>query len=158
MPDWISHILLGLIICEIFNVRKKSLVLVGAVLPDVILKLYTVSVILPINLESFYWILYPLHTIAGIFLFGILIAGLFRYDRKKTFLFILAGALSHIMLDLTTKPLEYNIQALVLFPFSWKAHDLGLFYSEQYWIIALILFLAYAITLFIKRYSKTCPT
>jgi len=151
MPDWISHILLGLIIAEISNTNKKSLVVLGSILPDIVLKTYTISLLTPIPLNFLFWFFYPLHTVAGIILLSLLITQLFKYDPKKAFMLIFAGALSHILLDMTTKPMVYNIQGLLLFPFSWKAYSLGLFYSEQYWIVAIILLFAYIITKYLLR-------
>jgi len=152
MPDWISHLLLGWVISELFNVRKKSLVLLGSILPDIIIKAYTLSVFVPIRFDGFYWILYPLHTVAGVFLLSILASSLFVYSKKNAFICILVGALSHLILDLTTKPLLYNIQGLVLFPLSWKAYNnLGILYSNQYWIAAIALFFAYITTVCLTK-------
>lgn len=145
MPDWISHILLGLIIAEILNARKKSLVVLGSVLPDIILKFYTISVIIPVDVNSFFWLFYPLHTIIGVIIFSFIITIFFKYDTKKTFLLLAIGAVSHILLDVTTKSMVYNIQSLLLFPFSWKAYNFGLIYTEQYWIAMIVLFFSYII-------------
>ena len=146
MPDWVSHILLGLIIAEILNVDKKSLVVLGSILPDIVLKAYTLSILAPMPLTFLFWFFYPLHTIAGIILFSLLVSLLFKYNQKKTFLLIFIGALSHIFIDMATKPMEYNIQGMLFFPFSWKAYSFGLFYSEQYWVVALILLVVYITT------------
>jgi len=145
MPDWISHILLGLIIAELLNVKKKSLIVLGSILPDIILKTYTLALLTPVPLNFMFWFFYPLHTIAGVLLFSFLLTLIFQYDAKKTFLLVSIGAVFHILLDMTTKPILYNIQGLLLFPFSWQAYSIGLFYSEQYWIVLLILLGIYLI-------------
>ena len=151
MPDWISHILLGLIIAEIFKIKKKSLVVLGSILPDIILKAYTLSLLTPIPLNFMFWFFYPLHTIAGALLLSFIIAIFFQYEAKKTFFLIFIGALFHILLDMTTKPILYNIQGLLFFPFSWKAYDIGIFYSEQYWLVLIMLAVAYSIIKIIKQ-------
>src|SRR3989344_5938182 len=43
MPDWISHILIALIIVELFNLKLKSLVLLGSILPDFFFKISTLG-------------------------------------------------------------------------------------------------------------------
>lgn len=145
MPDWISHILLGLIIAEVFNVRKKSLVVLGSILPDIILKAYALSIIIPMKINFLFWFFYPLHTIAGITILSFLLTMAFKYDIKKTFGLIFIGAASHILLDGTTRFMLYNIQGLFLFPFSWKSYGIGIFYPEQYWIAMVLLFGVYAV-------------
>ena len=145
MPDWISHILLGLIIAEVFNIRKKSLVVLGSILPDIILKIYALSIIIPMKINFLFWFLYPLHTIAGITILSFLLTIAFKYDAKKTFGLIFIGAVFHILLDGTTKFMLYNIQGLFLFPFSWKYYGIGIFYPEQYWIVMVLLFGIYVI-------------
>ncbi len=151
MPDWVTHILLGLIIAEILNVNKKSLVVLGSILPDIVLKAYTISLLTPIPLDFLFWFFYPLHTVAGVILFSFLVACLFRHSFKKSFMLIFIGALFHILLDMTTKPMEYNIQGMLLFPFSWNAYSFGVFYSEQYWLVALIMLAAYALIRYALR-------
>jgi len=83
MPDWMSHLIIGLILAELFNVRKKSLVVLGAFMPDLIAKLDLV--LFYFNIKTFASFSY-FHTPLMCFLISILIAPLFRYDRlNKSF-------------------------------------------------------------------------
>ena len=103
MPDWISHILLALIICEIFNIRKKSLVILGSLLPDVLFKIQLIGNIIDIPQYEIYWLLAPLHTPIGCLLATFLIIFLFKYPKKKTFLLVTFGWISHLLIDMVTK-------------------------------------------------------
>lgn len=49
MPDWLSHILIGLIAAEVFNIDKKGLVTLGSLLPDFAVKVYLLSFFFPVN-------------------------------------------------------------------------------------------------------------
>ena len=42
MPDLMSHLLIGLILAELLNTKKKSLVVLGALMPDLISKIHLV--------------------------------------------------------------------------------------------------------------------
>ena len=50
MPDLMSHLLIGLIIAELFNVKKKSLVLLGTLVPDLLPKINMIYI--KLNLHS----------------------------------------------------------------------------------------------------------
>ena len=56
MPDWLSHIIIGLIFAELFNINKKGLVVLGSLLPDFIVK---------INLPPFLFFLMTLPRVIG---------------------------------------------------------------------------------------------
>jgi len=55
MPDWISHILIALIIVELFNLKLKSLVLLGSILPDFFFKISTLGLFFNIPTTDIYW-------------------------------------------------------------------------------------------------------
>lgn len=142
MPDWMSHILIGLILCEIFNIRKKSLVLLGALMPDLISKFFLLSFYsgfsFGIGLDSF-------HTPIVTFLLAVFIAPLFRYDRLKTTLLITLGLATHFLSDLTIRHFTSGMR--LLFPLSMVPHRLDWIWPEQ---SIYVLIATFAVYYFIK--------
>ena len=149
MPDWLSHILLALIICEIFKIKKKSLVVLGALLPDFLLKLYILNIFtnMPNNL---YWLLVPFHTPFSLIIMTFLIIPFFKYSWKKAYILIAIGWISHILLDLTIADFTKKYM-LILFPFSWEGYEINLIWQQQYYFILIPLFLVYIILLLRNR-------
>ena len=148
MPDWISHVLIGLILCEILDLRPKSLVLLGTLLPDLILKSELLQIFFPLG-DRLYWVFMPLHTPIGLLLMSLLILPLFDYDRKKSFLLITLGWISHLLSDMLTK--HFLIGEFLLFPFSWKTFGFGMIWPEEFYMILLPLIIIYAAVLVVKR-------
>ena len=100
MPEWVTHALLGLLVAEIFSVKKKSIVVLGALLPDIIVKLTLVRLFIPIpNFD--YAVLGSFHTPFVFLLFSILLSPLFRYDYLKIIIWLNMGALTHFLADAT---------------------------------------------------------
>ena len=150
MPDWMSHILVGLIIAEAFNIRKKSLVLLGALLPDVLSKLFLLFFYFDffnnLSVRSF-------HSPIMVFLLAILLAPIFKYNRLKTVILVSVGALSHFLADLTMR--HFNSGIRLLFPFSMETYSLGLLWPDEsiYFLLgALIVYLALKLC---KKYMMT---
>ena len=108
MPDWISHILFGLILCHLFSIKKKSLVILGALLPDLIGKLKMLNYLFPGAPD---WLI-PLsnlwHTPFPSILSAFLIALFFSYPYLETSILIILGDLSHFLSDGTTKSFIFN--------------------------------------------------
>ena len=127
MPDWMSHLLIGLILAELFNIRKKSLVVLGALAPDVVAKLQLIYFYFPIPpLVSFV----AFHTPIMWLLLSILIAPLFRHNKFKTILFINIGATSHFLSDLTMR--HFTVVGTRLFyPFTGDNFPINLIWPEQ---------------------------
>lgn len=125
MPDWLTHVMFGLLLCEVFRIKYKSLVLIGSLLPDI-------PRLLPHlfgETYSSYWSLQPLHTPIGAILLSISVSSLFN---KKAIVPLLLGVSSHFLLDLTIWRLGGGL--LVFFPFSWKGYSLDLLWPEQFYI------------------------
>ncbi len=126
MPDWVSHLLIGLIFVELFNIRKKSLVLLGALMPDLISKLFLLFFYLGfrniVGLDSF-------HTPTVCFLMSIFISPLFRYERIRTIFLVNIGLATHFLSDLLIRHFTSGIR--LLFPFSMGIYNVGLFWPEQ---------------------------
>ena len=132
MPDWISHLLFGLIICHLLSIQKKSLVLLGALLPDLIGKLKMLNYLFPGSPE---WII-PIsnfwHTPLPSFISVLLIALFFSYPYLNSVFLIWLGDVSHFLSDETTKSFLFN----GYFPLIW---------ADQYYFA--IIFFAITYTL-----------
>lgn len=154
MPDWISHILIALIICEIFKIKKKSLVVLGSLLPDMLGKLSLLNLFTKVPEGFFFWITVPFHTPIGLLLMTLIICPIFKYNQKKVFSLITTGWVLHLLADLTNKHLVYSPMFL-LFPFSWKTYELGILWPEEYLLVLVPLFIIYVgIRLFINLKTK----
>ncbi|MDI6655375.1 MAG: hypothetical protein QME59_05755 [Candidatus Hydrothermarchaeota archaeon] len=153
MPDWVSHVLIGLIICELFNVKKKSLVLLGALLPDLIRYTYLPAAFLnlpPSTINYMDWFVVVAHLPVGIFLLTLFVSSFFSYNYKRTASLISAGWISHLSADFTTK--HFNGGYSFLFPYSFQKYELDLLWTEQYYIV---LMLSAAALLLIKLTKKS---
>ena len=149
MPDLVSHVLIALIICELFSIKPKSLVILGAILPDITQKFYLVHLFIPTS-DSPYWLLLPFHTPIGQILLSFIIIQLFRFDRKKAFIYLTIGWSSHIFADMFSR--HFLLGQLLLFPLSWKSFEFGLMWFEQYYIILAVLIVIYLSTKMLKSH------
>lgn len=147
MPDWLSHILIGLVICEISRIRKKSLVLLGALLPDLINKISFLGLFFPINFPIYSVEVF--HTPIVCFLLAIIMAPLFKFNQKKVLLFVSIGLFSHFFFDIFTKHFLGGI--ILLFPFSWQRFRIDLFWFEQYYFILIPVLALYTFILIFKK-------
>lgn len=146
MPDWISHIIIGLIFAEIFNIEKKGLVVLGSLLPDFVVKIYILSFFFHVN-DNLLFVSKLYHApIMGLIIPALLVP-LFEYGWKKTYLYVMAGFMLHIFADSFTR--HYS-DGILLYPFSNSFFSFNVFWAEQYWIIMVASILAY---LLIKLYK-----
>ena len=150
MPDWVSHILIALIIVELFNIKPKSLVLFGALLPDFFFKTTTIGNFIDIPVGEFYWILLPIHIPLGSFLFTLIIAQLFRFNYVKTIILISIGWITHYASDALFRLFLVNPQAMLFFPFSWKMFSFELLWMEQFYMVLIITLIVYIIIKLVK--------
>jgi|TARA_B100001971_G_C18243828_1_gene572766 general stress protein CsbA len=144
MPDWISHILIALIISKIFNIKEKSLLVLGSLLPDFILKLQLLSLFFP-KLFEIRYALIPFHAPFGLFLLTIIITPLFKHNYKKTFSLISMGWILHLIADSITKHIFMG-ETFFLLPFSFKSLEAGIIWPEQYLFVLVPLVVIYLIT------------
>src|SRR3989338_7857295 len=100
MPDLLSFLIIGLILAELFNVKKKSLVVLGTLMPDLLSKAHLASFYLGLPFDISFT---SFHTHFMAFLISMLIAPLFRYDNLKTMIFFNIGSMSHFISDLTIR-------------------------------------------------------
>lgn len=148
MPDWLSHIIIGLIAAELFNIDKKGLVVLGSLLPDFIAKIYMLSFFYHLS-DSLLFISTLYHSpIMGILL-PALIAPLFKYDWKKTYLCIILGFMLHIMADSFT--FSYGKGGILLYPMAHGYFSFNVFWPEQYWLVLIASAIAYALVRLAKN-------
>jgi len=150
MPDWISHILIALIISELCNIDKKSLVILGALLPDLLGKMVLFVNIFHLPRDILYWFFNPFHTPIGCVLVTFLIISFFKYNQRKAFWYITIGWVSHLLSDMLNKHILIG-QNMFLFPLSWKNFEFGLIWAEQYYMALIPLSIIYLFILFIKH-------
>ena len=126
MPDCFTHVVFGLLLCEVFTIKHKSLVILGCLLPDI-------GNLLNLLLNyKFSWFLQPLSTPIGVILLSASIGFLFNIEYKRAVSLLLLGAGSHLILDFTVRRFEEGI--LFLFPFSWRQYNFGLYWPEQFYL------------------------
>lgn len=147
MPDLMSHLLIALIIGEIFNIRKKSLLALGALMPDMLSKGHLVYLHLGITPNISFVLM---HTPVMVLLLSILIAPLFLYNRLKTILLINSGALTHFLSDLTMRHFTV-IGTRIFFPFSMANYTLNWIWPEDSIYVLIAGLLVYAGIRFIKK-------
>lgn len=151
MPDWMTHIVVALIFCELFNVKKKSLVLLGALLPDFLVKLHLLLFYLKIPTG---FSLYSLHTPFMTLLVSFLIIPFFRYEKRKVFALIYIGAFMHILLDSIQTHYLYGQQ--LFFPLSMQNISFNLIWPEQsFYVLGFGLILYILIKIYKKHFHKT---
>jgi len=140
VPDWITHILSALIIAELLKVRKKSLLVLGVLLPDLLCKLYLLNVFtnIPIQLTTF---MSTFHELVPAILASVLIAFFFYKNLMEAMILIPAGTLLHFLLDATTRHYFYT---------PWWAF----FWADEYWILLFMFMIAYLGILLIKRFRN----
>lgn len=146
MPDWLSHILIGLIFAELLNVDKKSLLVLGSLLPDFLSKPYLLGFFIHVN-DGINFTSKLYHSpIMGLIL-PAFIAPFFKYNWKKTYLLIFSGFFLHLIADSFTDDLAGGI---LLYPFSNGFFSFKLFFPEQYWIFLIFTLVIYGL---IKLYK-----
>lgn len=150
MPDWISHILFGLIICHLFNIKRKSLVVLGAILPDLIGKIKMLNYLFPGSPD---WII-PLsnvwHTPLPSIISALIIALFFNYPYLESAILLILGDISHFLSDGTAKSFLFD----GYLPILW---------ADQYYIAILVLALTYIFLLyfnlrFVRNNESTVKT
>jgi hypothetical protein len=142
MPDWITHIVVAWTICRIlrfkydeFNSANTMLVITGALIPDL------VKVVLGLKLIGVdaYDYLAALHLPSGSIILAGIISLLFP-EKKKTFLFLGLGVLTHYSLDLILEHVSGGIY--LFFPFNWWQGQFEITNSSHYMITLLALCIA----------------
>jgi len=142
MPDWLSHVIIGLIICEIFNLKPKSLVIFVALLPDFVTKISYLRLFFDIqNLNQY---LFIAHTMIGALLITMIILPFFRYPELKVFKLVIIGWISHIFADYLFN-FAFEPQYLPFFPFFWQKINIGIIWADYYYVITITSIMIYLI-------------
>jgi len=147
MPDLLSHLIIGLILAELFNIRKKSLVVLGAIAPDIIAKIPLLYFYLGVNPPVSFT---PFHTPFMWLLLSILIAPLFKHDKLKTIIFINIGTMSHFLSDLTIKHFT-DVGTRFFYPITNANYSFNLIWPEQSFYILFISLIVYLLIIIIKK-------
>lgn len=150
MPDWVTHIVIALLFAEAFDVPKKSIVLFGAILPDIFPKLVLLRLFTPLPLGDLGF-LKAFHTPFVLFLVIMLIALLFRYNYLKIVLWLSLGAVTHFFADSLLKHFTGGVN--LLFPLSLEHYTLNLVWPNHSFIILIPTILVYFSLLIFKKYS-----
>jgi hypothetical protein len=142
MPDWVTHILVAWTLCRIlrfkfdeFNSANTMLVITGGLIPDlakIVLGLKFIGI-------DAYDYLATLHIPSGSFIVAGIISLLFP-EKKKAFLFLGLGVLTHYCLDIILEHVSGGIY--LLYPFSWWQWQLEITNSSDYLITLLALCIA----------------
>lgn len=147
MPDWVVHVAVAWSLCRVLRLRYQEfnpgntvLVMVGSIFPDAI------KVSIPIELMGFdLWdYIYVFHLPVGTFLLAG-IASLFFQDKKKAFLFLSLGIVTHYLLDLLLIQVGYGMP--LFYPLSWMGFTLNLVPNDDYYITIVALILALVVYL-----------
>jgi len=152
MPDWITHVAAAYFLAYGLKAEKKSLVVLGGLLPDLITK-FTVFfryVLPPDKLVGFD----IFHTPLVALLVAITIAPVFSFDYRKSVALISAGIASHFLLDSLQGPVGY----MVLWPFSWESYTLGIIWSENLTPLAVTLLIVGIIIIRKIKKNASCET
>jgi hypothetical protein len=149
MPDLMGHLVIGLILAELLDIKKKSLVVLGALMPDLVAKIYLLyfyfGIPATISFVSF-------HSPIMMFLLSILIAPLFKYDKLKTFIFFNIGSASHFLSDLTMRHFTVSGTRL-FFPFSFNNYTINLIWPEDSIYILIVSLFIYIIIKISKNFK-----
>ncbi|MFC2092075.1 metal-dependent hydrolase [Elusimicrobiota bacterium] len=129
MPDLMTHTLVGLIfgkikpsffITDLLKKRMFVIFLSGNMLPDLF------SRVPQILFPSYTPFFGPPHTLLGAAVVSYAVSLLFKRERRKIFLYLLAGTVFHFLLDLTQKDLFgggymlfFPLEVRVSFGFMW---------------------------------------
>lgn len=151
MPDWLTHLVIAAVSAEIVNTRKKSLVLLGAILPDLLPKLMLLRLFIQLpNID--YSVLSAFHTPFVLFLVICLMTLLFKYDYIKVVALLSLGAGTHFVAD--TLLIHFTGGVHLLYPFSLHPFRFDLFWPDQPWAVLLPMMLIYVLIMLIKWKKK----
>lgn len=131
MVDWLSHVLLAWIICQIlslkfkfFGSRNTAIVMIGALIPDII-KMGLLFKWMGIDIWDF---IVPLHTPAGAVISAAVIA-LFFEEHMNAFKLLLFGMATHFLFDLPLAHVSGGM--LMLFPVHWGHYQVSIIPTDD---------------------------
>jgi len=149
VPDWLTHVVIGLLLTELFSVKKKSVVLLGAILPDILPKIILLQLLVPLPIFN-NKVLEAAHVPFIFFLGSMIAATLFRYRYWKIVWWLNLGALSHFLSDALLRHFgEGGVQ--LLYPLTSQKYTLNLLWQDQTYLLLVPVLLLY---LLIRKYKK----
>jgi membrane-bound metal-dependent hydrolase YbcI (DUF457 family) len=124
MPSLLTHIFLGMALAYAFRVKRKSVLLFGAILPDIKIFLYLIATPF-LGLSAANALIIPVHSPFGSLLLALFFASLLRKEEYARNLFLLClGISAHFFLDASIYPFYGIEHYLLLYPFSWSTYGL----------------------------------
>jgi len=148
MPDWLSHIIIGLLVAEVFNIDKKGLVVLGSLLPDFVVKINLLPAFFHVN-DNLLFVTRLYHSPVMGLIIPAIIAPLFKYDWRRTYIYIMLGFMLHLFADSFTR---HYYDGILLYPISNGFFSFNVLWPEQYWIILIVSLVAYALVKLIKSW------
>ena len=119
MPSLLAHIFLGMLLACLFRVKRKSVLLFGAILPDIKIFVYLLATPL-LGLSAANALIVPVHSPFGSLLLTLFFASILPKEEYWKNLFLLCmGVSSHFILDASIYPFYGIEHYLLLYPFSW---------------------------------------
>jgi hypothetical protein len=139
MPSLLAHIFLGMILAYVFRVKKKSVLLFGAILPDIKIFLYLLATPL-LGLSAANSMIIPIHSVFGSLLLALFFASILPKAEYKRNLWLLSlGIAAHFVLDASIYPFYGIEHYLLLYPFSWSTYGVeGMPYIYLFNIMGLL--------------------
>jgi len=132
MPGWLIHLAFAYLVSKLLKIRDISLVLIGAILPDVS-RVLAVLNFFNLSAKTYYVYLSPLHSPFLVIILAIAMSLLFR-KPLKSFLYLSLGFITHFFLDQLQS--AYSTGKLLLYPFSYLAFSqLNLFWADSKYMI-----------------------
>ncbi len=154
MPDWVTHIAVAWTLCRVLNFKFKEfnaantlIVITGALIPD-ISKVVLGLRLLGIDASDYFA---TIHLPTGSLLVAGIVSLLFP-EKKKAFLFLGLGILTHYILDSILEHVSGGIY--LLFPFNWWQWQLEITNSSDYWITLLAVSIAGLVYLIGREVDK----
>jgi len=124
MPSLLAHIFLGMLLAYLFRVKRKSVLLFGAILPDIKIFVYLLATPL-LGLSAANALIVPVHSPFGSLLLALFFASILPKDEYGKNLFLLClGVGAHFALDASIYPFYGIEHYLLLYPFSWSIYGI----------------------------------
>jgi hypothetical protein len=109
VPDWITHIAVAYSLALLVNIKRRELVVLGALLPDLFKIFLPLGTIFGFGNDNFLGNYFaPFHTVLGVTLTASLLSTFFKDSLRILPLFVL-GAASHLFLDSLLYPFGKTI-------------------------------------------------
>lgn len=132
MPNLFVHIIVALAVSELLSVKQKSILLLGAILPDVRVFVYPI-IALVWGLPAAEAFIIPIDSFVGALLLASFLSSLFSGKKQgKIFVLLALGVLIHFLLDAMMFPFSGIEHYLLLFPFSWSVVGVSLSWVFDY--------------------------